>query len=155
MNGPAAPSPRPPPLAGALIAGVGGCLGTALRAYTKGAFLAEGLPAWLPTLAVNVVGAFVAGFLGRLLLGHLTRAQAIASDVLDPAQERAHRLAMLWVTGFCGGLSTFSAFGVDVSVLARAGHFGEIMLNTALSLGLGLPSAMAGLTLGWRLNPHR
>jgi CrcB protein len=155
MTGSGVRSPKPPPLAGAIIAGLGGCIGTALRVYTRQAFLAEGLPAWLPTLAVNVLGAFLAGFLGRLLLGHLTREQAVSSDVLDPAQERAHRLAMLWVTGFCGGLSTFSAFGVDVSVLARAGHFGEIMLNSALSLGLGLPSAMAGLALGWRLNPRR
>lgn len=146
---------KPPPLTGAFIAGAGGALGTVLRAFARSEFLAAHLPAWVATLAVNVVATFLAGFCGRLLLGHLTRRQAIATDVLDPAQERMHRLAMLWVTGFCGGLSTFSAFGLDAADLARNGHFGELMLSTALSLALGLPSAMAGLALGWRLNPHR
>lgn len=146
---------KPPPLAGALIAGMGGALGTVLRALVRHEFLAGHLPAWVATLAVNVVATFLAGFCGRFLLGHLTRREAIATDVLDPAQERLHRLAMLWITGFCGGLSTFSAFGLDAADLARNGHLGELALNTALSLGLGLPSAMAGLALGWRLNPHR
>lgn len=148
-------SPKPPPLTGAIIAGAGGAVGTVLRALTRQEFVAAHLAPWHATLAVNVVATFVAGFFGRILLGHLTRRQALATDVLDPAQERAHRLAMLWVTGFCGGLSTFSAFGVDVSGLARGGHFGEVMLNIGLSLALGLPSAMAGLALGWRLNPRR
>jgi CrcB protein len=151
----AARSPKPPPLTGALIAGMGGALGTVLRALTRQEFLASHLPPWHATLAVNVVATFAAGFFGRLLLGHLTRRQVLATDVLDPAQERAHRLGMLWITGFCGGLSTFSALGLDMSGLARGGHFGEIMLNTGLSLGLGVPSAMAGLALGWRLNRHR
>lgn len=148
-------SPKPPPLTGAIIAGAGGALGTLLRALTRQAFTTHDMPAWVATLSVNVVATFVAGFCGRFLLGHLARRQALATDVLDPAQERAHRLGMLWVTGFCGGLSTFSAFGVDMVGLSSHDHFGEIMLNTALSLGLGLPSAMAGLALGWRLNPHR
>jgi CrcB protein len=148
-------SPKPPPLAGAIIAGAGGALGTLLRALTRQEFITHLMPAWVATLSVNVVATFIAGFCGRFLLGHLTRRQALDTDVLDPAQERAHRLGMLWITGFCGGLSTFSAFGVDMVGLSAAGHFGEIMLNTALSLGLGLPSAMAGLALGWRMNPHR
>jgi CrcB protein len=156
VNAPASPpSLKPPPLAGALIAGLGGAAGTVLRALTRHWVMAEGVPAWVPTLLVNVVATFLAGLCGRMLLGHLTRRQALSTDVLDPAQERAHRLAMLWVTGFCGGLSTFSAFGLDVAWLARTSRFGELMLNTSLSLGLGLPSAMAGLAVGWRLNPHR
>ena len=152
---PLVPSPKPPPLAAAAIAFLGGAAGTVLRSATRQVALDMHLPAWAPTLAVNVAATFVAGFLGQFLLGHLTRQQAKATEVLDPAQMRAHRLAMLGVTGFCGGLSTFSAFGLDMSGLVHARHLGELALLILLSLGLGLPSAWAGLAFGRRLNPHR
>lgn len=152
---PHANAPKPPPLVAALIAFAGGAAGTVLRAATRHAGADLHLPPWLPTLVVNVAATFLAGFLGQFLLGHLTRQQARAVDVLDPAQERAHRLAMLGVTGFCGGLSTFSALGVDLSALVHARHAGELTLLLLLSLGLGLPSAWAGLALGRRMNPHR
>lgn len=148
-------SPKPPPLAAAAIAFLGGAAGTVLRTATRQLALDMHWPAWLPTLVVNVVATFVAGFLGQFLLGHLTRQQARTTDVLDPAQVRAHRLAMLGVTGFCGGLSTFSALGLDMSGLVHARHIGELALLILMSLGLGLPSAWAGLALGRRLNPHR
>lgn len=146
---------KPPPLAAAAIAFLGGAAGTVLRTLTRDVGLDMHLPTWAPTLAVNVVATFVAGFLGQFLLGHLTRQQARTVDVLDPAQERAHRLATLGVTGFCGGLSTFSALSVDMSGLVHARHLGEVGLLVLLSLGLGLPCAWAGLVLGRRLNPHR
>lgn len=154
LPGPA-PSPKPPPLAAALIAFAGGAAGTLLRAATRDLGAQLQVPAWLPTLAVNVVATFIAGFLGRLLLGHLARSDAMRTEILDPAEVRAHRLAMLGVTGFCGGLSTFSALGADMSGLVHARHVGELSLLILLSLGLGLPSAWAGLALGWRLNRHR
>lgn len=148
-------SPKPPPLVAAAIAFLGGAAGTVLRSATRQVAADLHLPTWAPTLAVNIAATFIAGFLGQFLLGHLTRQQARATDVLDPAQVRAHRLAMLAVTGFCGGLSTFSALGVDLSGLVHARHLGEVALLILLSLGLGLPSAWAGLTLGRRFNPHR
>ena len=149
------PSPKPPPLAAAIIAFAGGAAGTVLRAATRDLGAHWHVPTWLPTLAVNVVATFIAGFLGRMLLGHLTRSDAMRTEILDPAEVRAHRLAMLGVTGFCGGLSTFSALGADMSGLVHARHLGELSLLILLSLGLGLPSAWAGLALGWRLNRHR
>ena len=114
-----------------------------------------GLEPWVSTLCVNVVACFLGGLLGRLLLGRVTRRQAIESEVLDPYAVRAHRLTTLLVTGFCGGLSTFSALGQELHELVRLQHVGETALVVALSLGLGMGSVWAGLSLGMRLNRDR
>lgn len=137
------------------LAFLGGAAGTGLRVVSQ--WIGDALHAgpWLPTLCVNVVASFVAGFLGRLLLGHLTRRQALAVDVVDPFEARAHRSAMLFITGFCGGLSTFSALGLELHDLIRQQRPMECAIAAALSVSLGLVAAWSGLALGMRLNRHR
>lgn len=109
---------------------VGGAAGTALRlAAEAGLPRPAGLP--LPTLVVNLAGAFV---LGALL-------EALARGGADTGRRRATRL--LLGTGFCGGLTTYSTFAVEVDLLlagrpvAGAGY-------AALSVLLGLGAAAAG-----------
>lgn len=137
------------------LAFAGGAAGTGLRVASHWLGDALHVGPWIPTLCVNVAASFIAGFLGRLLLGHLTQQEALAQDVVDPYEARAHRNAMLLITGFCGGLSTFSALGLELQDLIRQQHVLESTIAAALSVALGLLAAWSGLWLGMRLNRHR
>ncbi|CNH40079.1 fluoride efflux transporter CrcB [Yersinia pekkanenii] len=77
------------------------------------------------TLLVNLIGAFIIG----LTLALFTRIAHI-----DPVWK------LLITTGFCGGLTTFSTFSVEVVYLIQAGKLawaaGTILLNLAGSLAM-------------------
>ena len=112
--------------------GLGGLLGTLCR---------YGLSAWLDgrsqssfpygTLAVNLLGCFVAGFLFPVL------EQATVAPEL--------RLAVF--TGFLGGFTTFSAYGLQTVILATGGLWSMAALNMFLSNAAGLAMVWAGGTL--------
>lgn len=77
------------------------------------------------TLIVNLVGAFIIG----LTLALFTRIAHI-----DPVWK------LLITTGFCGGLTTFSTFSVEVVYLLQDGKLawaaGTVALNLAGSLAM-------------------
>ena len=108
---------------------LGGLLGTLCR---------YGLSAWLDgrsqspfpygTLAVNLLGCFVAGFLFPLL------EQATVTPEL--------RLAVF--TGILGGFTTFSAYGLQTVILATGGLWSMAALNLFLSNVAGLAMVWAG-----------
>ncbi|QHB33462.1 fluoride efflux transporter CrcB [Yersinia canariae] len=83
------------------------------------------------TLIVNLVGAFIIG----LTLALFTRITHI-----DPVWK------LLITTGFCGGLTTFSTFSVEVVYLLQDGKLawaaGTIALNLAGSLAMTLLAFM-------------
>ena len=81
-----------------LLVAIGGAAGATLR-FLAGHRLDRDLP--LGTLLVNVVGSFLLGLFSALSLD-------------------AHLLALLG-TGFCGGLTTYSAFAVQTHGLGRRG----------------------------------
>lgn len=84
------------------------------------------------TLLVNVLGSFLLGLLvGLGLRGTLTP-----------------RLKAALGTGLLGGFTTFSAFSVETLGLFEEGLWLEGVGNVAISLGLGLPAAVAGLWVG-------
>ena len=85
----------------------------------------------------------------------MTFSIGVAAEVLAPFAVRAHRLSTLLVTGFCGGLSTFSALGLELHELVRRQHVGETVAAISLSLGLGMSAVWCGLALGMRLNRDR
>ena len=82
------------------------------------------------TLAVNVIGSFVAGFVATY---------AIERAALGSAW----RAALL--VGFCGGFTTYSAFALESFELMRAGDPWRAGLNVVAQLVLGL----AAVWLGW------
>ena len=45
-------------------------------------------------------------------------------------------LRLLIITGFCGGFSTFSAFGFDTVLLMRSGYVAYAVLNVLLSVSV-------------------
>ncbi|AKP34662.1 fluoride efflux transporter CrcB [Yersinia aleksiciae] len=77
------------------------------------------------TLVVNLIGAFIIG-LALALFTRLTH--------IDPVWK------LLITTGFCGGLTTFSTFSVEVVYLIQDGKLawaaGTILLNLAGSLAM-------------------
>lgn len=84
-------------------------------------------------LAANAVGCFAIGVLVALAEGRVA---------LTPGARTAIQ------AGFLGGLTTFSAFGLDTVRLFEAGHHGLAALNGAGNLGLGLLAVTLGLGLG-------
>lgn len=82
-----------------------------------------------PILAVNAVGSFAAGL-------------AIAATAqLGPA------VSLIIATGFCGGLTTFSTFGVDSVRLWQDGHWRIAVWNAITNLALGIGCAALGVGL--------
>lgn len=121
-----------------LAVAVGGGLGAMLR---HGANLlmpraAAPLPAW-STFGVNVLGCFCAGVL-LVWLGQ---------------RDNAEFWRALLLTGVLGGLTTFSAFGVELLALLRAGRYDWLALTVAAHVGLGLLAIVAGWRLGRGLWP--
>ena len=102
-----------------------GAAGAVLR-YLAGWAGARAAWPW-PVLLVNVVGSLVAGV-------------GIHSG-----------LAVIVVTGFAGGLTTFSTFSVETLQLALEGRRRAAVANVALNLALGLTAATVGWLLGQAL----
>lgn len=115
------------------LVGVGGFLGTLCR-WGLGRLIGE-LGGWpLATLIVNLVGAFILGFLLQTLSCHR-----------DEGLRRALRLGL--GTGFCGALTTYSTFAVEVVMLADGGSRLLALLYPCVTVAGGLLLALAGVLL--------
>lgn len=100
---------------------VAGAVGAVLR------FLVVRLvPTPWAVLVVNVVGSFVGG----VLIG------ATTGD-----------LQLILLTGFCGGLTTFSSFTVETVQLVLEGSSKKALLSVGLNLVLGIGAAALGFAL--------
>jgi fluoride exporter len=82
------------------------------------------------TLAVNVVGAFIIGLLMELSL----------RSALIPAT-----LRIGLVTGFLGGLTTFSTFSYETFRLLESGHFLTAFSNVLVSVSICLLFTWLGI----------
>lgn len=104
-----------------------------------GAWLRWGLSYWLnPRVAHLPLGTLAANLVGGHLIGI-----AIAAFVVQPGIAPAWRL--LIVTGFLGGLTTFSTFSAESVALMQAGQWAAAGLHTALHLGGSLVATVFGL----------
>lgn len=83
------------------------------------------------TLVVNSLGCLLAG----MGLGLVTEKN------LSPT------FYLLLVTGFCGGFTTFSAFGIETLNLLRQGAATAAILNVSGNLILGLALSFLGFQL--------
>ncbi len=117
---------------GALAVAAGGAAGSLLRYW---ATLAAARVGWVAfpwsTIAINVVGSFVIGWV----------ATATMPGGASPASHEARLLVM---TGLCGGFTTFSAFSLQTLDLLRAGDWTGAAANVLLSVMLCLAAVALG-----------
>jgi len=114
---------------------VGGSLGTLLR-WWLGTTLNAHFPTIPPgTLAANLVGGYVVGL-------------AVAFFATYPALAPEWRLFV--ITGFCGGLTTFSTFSAEVVALLQQGQALWALTAAATHLFGSLLMTFAGIgTMMW------
>lgn len=111
---------------------LGSGLGGALR-YLVGLFMARLLPTTgfpFATVSINVIGCFL---IGLLLGGSMNGAST--------------SLRVLFIVGFCGGFTTFSAFSVDAVDLLRGGQYFIFLLYIWASVALSLIAVSLGYLL--------
>jgi fluoride exporter len=111
------------------VAALGGC-GAVARVALTGAVNARAggrMPLPLGTLAVNVSGSALLGFLSGL---------ALSGDAL-----------LLAGTGLLGGYTTFSTWMVDSERLAQQGEGRVAVVNVVASIAAGVAAVMLGRAL--------
>ena len=121
------------PILKLLLLAVGGVAGTFARYLLAGAVynaLGTGFP--YGTLAVNLIGCFLIGFLAALAEGKL---------LLGPSAR------LLLMVGFCGAFTTFSAFMLETANLMRSGETGRAFLNVFSSVAAGFFLFRLGVSL--------
>jgi fluoride exporter len=130
----ASPNPGGPPIGMAI--GLGGALGAMAR-YAVAGWSTTWAAAAFPwgTLAVNLAGSALLGVVVRATVG---------------APEAQFRRAFLAI-GFCGGLTTFSTFDLEILVLLMGGRPAVAALYAALSVGGCLLAVAFGMVAGERL----
>lgn len=109
--------------------GIGAALGAWLRWGLSVALnpAAPALP--LGTLASNLVGGYLVGI-------------AVAYFAASPGIAPEWRL--FCITGFLGGLTTFSTFSAESAQLLMASHYGAAFLHTSAHLLGSLAATFAG-----------
>ncbi len=126
-----------------LLVAFGGALGSVLRFFLSG-LVANSFGGTFPwgTLLVNVTGSFVIGFFatltgpgGRAFVGSNGR--------------------QFFMTGICGGYTTFSSFSLNTLNLANDGEWSRAGCNVAASVGLCLLAVWLGHLLAATLNQLR
>jgi fluoride exporter len=122
---------------GALAVSLGAALGALLRWQ-----LGNRMNGWHPTVPL---GTLTANVLGGYLVG-------LAVAWLSQHPELSPQWRLLIVTGFLGGLTTFSTFSAEVMALLMGGRLGSAVGLAILHLGGSLLATWAGITSFQKLN---
>lgn len=104
-----------------------------------GAWLRWGLGLWLNNIHAHVLfGTLTANLVGGYLIGI-----CVEFFTAHPAVPIEWRL--LAITGFLGGLTTFSSFSAESVILLQRGDYGWALLHTALHLLGSIACCIAGV----------
>ena len=116
------------------------CIGASLGALAR-----WGLGVWLTPGGLLPWGTLAANLVGGYLIG-----VAIAAFQVMPQLDPVWRL--LLITGFLGGLTTFSSFSAVVVEFLMAGRYGLALLTAGLHVLGSLAMTVLGLkSLAWWL----
>ena len=117
----------------ALIVGLGGAVGAILR-WWVGAFMSHLMaPAFLGTLAVNLIGSFLIGLLLMWFQGKIPISDVLRTGIL---------------VGLLGGFTTYSAFSMEAVNMMMAGFYGRASAYVGAMVAVCLMGTWAGVTLG-------
>jgi CrcB protein len=108
-----------------------------------GAWIRWGLAVWLSNLHAHVqVGTLAANLLGGYLIG-------IMLGFFSAYPGLAPEWRLFVVTGFLGGLTTFSTFSGESMMLLQRGQYGWALAHSALHLVGAIACCIAGYAT-WR-----
>lgn len=119
-----------------LLVGAGGFIGSVLRYLASGYVQQSAKSIDFPygTLAVNVIGCFIIGFLAQL------------------AEDRGvftSESRLFVFVGILGGFTTFSSFGNETLNLARESQMMNALANVGANVILGLFAVWLGRTVSY------
>jgi CrcB protein len=110
---------------------------------TLGAWLRWGLSLWLNTrLATLPLGTLAANLIGAYLIG-------LAVGFFNDWPQLSPEWRLLAITGFLGGLTTFSTFSAEAVALLQQRDYLAVMLHTGMHLLGSIALCIAGLAT-WR-----
>ncbi len=124
-----------------LMVGMGGFAGSICRFMVYEGARVFIKNQWLPlgTLAVNIFGCFLIGFLAGL---------SEARDIFTP------EIRALVFIGFLGGFTTFSTFGFELFSMLRNGQITATIINIGLHLCMGILAVWLGFSVSRIFYPH-
>ena len=111
-----------------LLVFLGGGLGSSFRWLINRLIPSDSFP--YSTISVNLIGCFLIG----ILAGYILTNSQFKSDIYP-----------LLIVGFCGGLTTFSAFALDNYNLIKSNDFFNSILYITLSVTGCIIMIYAGL----------
>ena len=117
-----------------MMVGIGGCFGAIAR-YKVGGLILHPTADWrfpLSTFVVNVSGCLVAGLLAGLAEKH----DFISAD-----------MRLFLFTGFLGGFTTFSAFGMETVYLLQRHELAIAIANVVASVFFGIFALWLGIKI--------
>jgi CrcB protein len=119
---------------------VGAAFGAWLR-WALGLLLSgPASPIHLGTLAANLIGGYLVG---------------VAVAIFTHSSLVAPEWRLLIITGFCGGLTTFSAFSAELATLLQQGRIGAMATGIVLHVGGSLAMTLLGIaSVRWLSAQH-